>query len=1009
MKDLSVFKRGVNSVKVIAAVILVVIFFTIESHASSAFRDTSFSNGKVGKSFYTTPLQDQKAIYFNRENFSVTPDADGDDSYALQAAINKAEEQSIFGIVMIPEGKYHISKTIYVWGGIRLIGYGKSRPVFVLKENTPGYQKGDGKYLIYFASNRPRNGRPIRDANPGTFYSAISNINFEIEDGNPAAVAIRSHFAQHCYIAHVDFFIGKGTAGIEEVGNEIDDCRFFNGEYGIMTKKPSPSWPFLMTDCHFEGQAKAAISTEEAGLTMIRNSFKNVPSAIVVNPDRAEELFLTDSHFENISGPAIIISDEYNARPQFNLKNVVCVDVPVLAAFRTSEKQIKVPDKIYRINDFSHGLQIADLGCTPEMKTVYDITPLDKLPEPVESDIPELPACKDWINLSSLGAKGDGITDDTQILKKAIAQHETIYLPTGRYLVKETIALRPHTVLIGLDPITTQIVLADKTPEFCGVGSPKPLLTAPKEGCNIVTGIGLDAGAFNERVVAVKWMAGSNSMMSDVRFLGGHGTYNADGSNVPVYNIFRNGNPFGDRSWDSQYWSLWITGGGGGTFKDIWTPNTFAQAGIYVSNTTTPGRLYGMSIEHHVRNEVIIRNVSNWKIYDMQMEEESAESPHALPLRIENSSNLTFANVYLYRVIRMMSPYPNAIVINSSRNLEFNGIHVYSPSKFTYDNTVYDQTYHYQIRDREIARLNISGNPPKENSHANNPAVVAPGAKVEKVASGFEFIDGSAVDSKGNVYFTDSRWRDIYRWSPADNKLNLIRELLATPVGLAFDQSDNLLVTTSDGQVVTFSPDSPDEDIQVLKSVSPESHHGKIAVLPGHRWRDEHDFVTVTTYSKENPPLTGSSYTAYFAKNTSPLTDHFISPDGTTFIPQCDDLRRAYTLRQAVPGSPFFMADEFGQKTYKFSVNADGSLSHPQLFAERGELDVAVDSAGNVYIPAGNIFVYDQSGKQIDEIKVPERPASIVFGGKERKTLYIMARSSLYKIETKNRGYDIAK
>jgi sugar lactone lactonase YvrE len=989
-----------NLVKIIVTILQVVIFISIESLASNILSDASSSNRNVGKSFYTTRLQDQKAIYFTSEDFSVTPSKDGDDSDALQAAINKAAEQSIFSIVMIPEGEYQISKTIYVWRGIRLIGYGKNRPVFVLEENTPGYQEGDGKYLIHFASDRPRNGRPIRDANPGTFYSAISNINFEIKDGNPAAIAIRSHFAQHCYIAHVDFFIGKGRAGIEEVGNEIDDCRFFNGEYGIITKKPSPSWPFLMTDCHFEGQTKAAISTEEGGLTMIRNYFKNVPSAIVVNPDRAEELFLTDSRFENISGPAIVISDEYNSRPQFNLKNIVCINVPVLAAFRTSGKQIKVADKKYRVNDFSHGLQIADLGYTPELKTVYDITPIDKIPEPVKSDIPELPAGKDWVNLSSLGAKGDGVTDDTEILKKAIAQYEAIYLPTGRYLVKETIALKPNTVLIGLNPITTQIVLADKTPEFCGVGSPKPLLMAPKEGRNIVTGIGLDAGAFNERVVAVKWMASSNSMMSDVRFIGGHGTYNADGSGVAVYNMFRNGNPFRDRPWDSQYWSLWITDGGGGTFKDIWTPNTFAQAGIYVSNTTTPGRLYAMSIEHHVRNEVIIRNVSNWKIYDMQMEEEGAESPNALPLRIENSSNITFANLYLYRVIRMISPYPNAVVINSSRNIEFNGLHVYSPSKFTYDNTIYDQTHNYQIREREIARLNISGNPPKENGNVNNPAVIAPGAKVEKVACGFEFIDGAAVDSKGNVYFTDSRWRHIYRWSPEDNKLNLIRELLVTPVGLAFDQSDNLLVTISDGQVVTFNPNSPDEDLQVLKSVSPESHHAKIALIPGHRWRDEHDFLTITTYSKENPPVTRSSYTSYQRDGVNPLTDHFVSPDGTTFIPQCDDLRRAYTLRKAVPGYPFFMADEFGQKTYKFSVNPAGSLSNPQLFAERGELDVAVDAIGNVYIPAGNVFVYDQSGKQIDEIKVPERPACVVFGGKDRSTLYITSRSSLYKIET---------
>ena len=44
-----------------------------------------------------------------------------------------------------------------------------------------------------------------------------------------------------------------------------------------------------------------------------------------------------------------------------------------------------------------------------------------------------------------------------------------------------------------------------------------------------------------------------------------------------------------------QYPSLWITGGGGGTFADIWTPDTFAQAGFYVSDTKTPGHVYELS------------------------------------------------------------------------------------------------------------------------------------------------------------------------------------------------------------------------------------------------------------------------------------------------------------------------------------------------------------------------------------------------------------------------------
>jgi sugar lactone lactonase YvrE len=73
-------------------------------------------------------------------------------------------------------------------------------------------------------------------------------------------------------------------------------------------------------------------------------------------------------------------------------------------------------------------------------------------------------------------------------------------------------------------------------------------------------------------------------------------------------------------------------------------------------------------------------------------------------------------------------------------------------------------------------------------------------------------------------------------------------------------------------------------------------------------------------------------------------------------------------------------------------------------FCEEGEGGVAVDERGNVYVAAGNIFVYEPSGRQIGLIEVPERPTSLVFGGKDRQTLFITARSSLYAVRTRYPG-----
>ena len=68
-----------------------------------------------------------------------------------------------------------------------------------------------------------------------------------------------------------------------------------------------------------------------------------------------------------------------------------------------------------------------------------------------------------------------------------------------------------------------------------------------------------------------------------------------------------------------------------------------------------------MSVEHHVRNEVRFNNVSNWKVYALQLEEESRESSECQPMEIESCKNMVFANLYMFRVIRINKPYPYSI------------------------------------------------------------------------------------------------------------------------------------------------------------------------------------------------------------------------------------------------------------------------------------------------------------------------------------------------------------
>jgi hypothetical protein len=236
------------------------------------------------QSVYTSRPDDPQAVYLTAGDFGARGDGVADDAGALQHAIDRVQETTHRGVVFIPEGRYRLGRTVYVWSGIRLIGFGAKRPVFVLGANTPGFQEGADRYMLWFTDERTPAGQPIADASEFTFYSAVTNIDFEMQDGNPAAVAVRFNVAQHGFISHADFHVGSARAAIEAVGNQASDIHVYGGEFGIVTAKTSPAWQFLLMDSSFSGQRTAAINTHDAGFTLIRDSFANVPVAIQIPP-----------------------------------------------------------------------------------------------------------------------------------------------------------------------------------------------------------------------------------------------------------------------------------------------------------------------------------------------------------------------------------------------------------------------------------------------------------------------------------------------------------------------------------------------------------------------------------------------------------------------------------------------------------------------------------------------------------------------------------------------------
>ena len=983
-------------------------------------------------SVFTTRLEDPNAVYLSSAEFDAKGDGVADDSAALQAAIDKAENRVRAGILFVPSGRYRVTRTIYVWPGVRVFGFGATRPVIVLGANTPGFDKGLG-VMVMFTGARAGGGTPggrggfripfppvgsvppnagIADANPGTFYPGMSNVDIEIGEGNPAAIGIRFHAAQHAYLSHMDFRTGSGMAGLTEVGNYGQDLRFFGGRYGILTDKPSPAWQFTLVDSVFEGQRGAAIREHEAGLTLIRDTFRNVPVGVDIDPEYYDQLWVKDCRFENVSRAAVVIGNEKSHLNEIGVENATAKDVPTFALYRESGKTVAGKGAMYRVANFNFGLILPGLGTPGVLGQRYEAVALTAMPDAVGPAIPPLPPTPEWTNVRTLGVVGDGKTDDTSAIQKAIDGHRVLYFPSGTYIVKDTISLKVDTVLLGLHPLMTQIDLPDGTPGFQGVGAPRAVISAPAGGRNLMSGLGVFTGGINARAVGVLWMAGEASLMDDVRLLGGHGSGAAN-----PYNTNHTADPDPRKRWDGQYPSIWVTKGGGGTFANIWTPSTYAQAGFYVSDTKTPGRVYQMSLEHHVRAEFKLDRVENWAFYAPQTEEESGESADCLSLEISRSKNITIANYHAYRVTRSLAPYPTAVRLYQSSDIHFRNVHVNAESgfatcdqngcgtflrasKFPYENAIQDMTRHLDVREREFAVLDVGTAAAVANASA---------AKVRKLEDGFFSVSGAAVDAGGKLYFVD-HWRQrIYSWSEGEG-LTVERDHPLDAVNLAVDKSGNLLVLSSlgsQGTVFSFRPGSPAGEMTLVALQDAKPRPGARVVLPVSYWNNG-EFANQLDFDTMKYTTLGEM----FRRDVSAAkAKQYVSPDGSLVLPatrvfqqgppdhtgwRFSDMLDTRGFVSAAVGEKVYVSNQSEDVTYRATVKEDGSLGELQVFAPRGGECVAVDARGNVYVANGQIFVYSPAGKEIGRIDVPERPLDIVFGGAGKRTLFILSHHALF-------------
>lgn len=970
------------------------------------------------ESVYKQKFDDELGLFFTKEEFPALAEAVDDVSAILQEAIDRLVAEQSYGILYIPEGEYPIKSTILIPPSVRLIGYGKTRPVFVLPKNTEGFnglevEEGHpaaklfmsgypgANYMLWFIGNRDTKALEPMDANAGTFYSALSNIDFRIEEGNPYAICIRAHFAQHGFISHCHFDLGNGLSAMFDVGNEMEDLTFEGGQYGIICRMTSPGWPFALLDSVFKGQKNAAIITGTTGFTGFRLHISDTPKAFDLYLSESwEKLYLEDCIFENISDSAINFYQTSSIVQQTNIKNVHCKNVPTFVHKGENGESVSGAGEIYTVSDYAYGYVYSDedANANASMQEIRDFKVVSELPSMPPCDIPAIPPMEKWVSVAKYGAKGDGVNDDTKALQEAVSKEDILYLPQGIYKVTDTITLKKDITLIGMSPITTQIIIEDDTPAFEGFGTPKAVVETAQGGFTYMNGIGIDTAGKNPRAVGIKWMADETSYMNDVKFMGGHGLMFRDGRNpfACLYNASRTADYDPDRIWDFQYSSLWITDGGGGVFKDVWSASPYAEAGIAITDTETPGKMYAISLEHHVRNEMKLYRVKNWKFYAFQTEEEKAEGMKCLPMELVSCENILFANYFLFRVVAVDRSYDVGIRLWDCKNVELLNIHNKAQMHYVFTLTAKDETTGFYAKSPEYARLTVTGN--VESAFATQTD-----SGYEVIAEGFDFAQGAVVDDNGNLFWCDKAQKRIFKYDAAKRKVMPFYDIHFNPAALALDTAGNLLVAVDYSALKKTIPGQP------FQSHDTSNFH------PFFSWfykRGEKAYAVSLedpyntmvelnkTSAKEcNPKVVyRPSHLSYYGMLReiveNPIEEYYMAPDGVTAMEGTIDLARSLMVSPAVCGEKYYMTDDSSRKMFAFDVAAGGNLTEGEWVGTTGQYGVYKDEKDVLW--AVDDMLYGYKDKELVEKKeLPWDAYSIVGKG---NNVYVIGRGRVYKV-----------
>ena len=270
--------------------------------------------------------------------------------------------------------------------------------------------------------------------------------------------------------------------------------------------------------------------------------------------------------------------------------------------------------------------------------------------------------------------------------------------------------------------------------------------------------------------------------------------------------------------------------------------------------------------------------------------------------------------------------------------------------------------------------------PPITKAQDND--LVAPGATVDRVATGFGFLEGPAADADGNLYFSDVVRERIHRWSP-ETGITLFREQTGRANGLAVDLDGTLLVCEMANRQLT----SIDQTNRL--TILADRYEGQRFNSPNDLWVDPKGgiYFSDPRYGPTDDLEIEGNHVYYLSadrQTLSRVTNDLVQPNGIIGTPD---------------GSRVYVADQGSGRVWAYRPEADGSLSDKRLFVSQGADGMTMDERGNLYLTGQDITIFDPTGGQIASIGVPEPPANLAFGGPDRTTLFITARTSLYRVD----------